>query len=113
MGHCHCVDCRKAHGAAFATFVDVARDRLAVLSGADRLRRHRAPTGAVRSFCAGCGSMLFWEREGDPVVSVAVGTFDTPPDREPEYHYFVRSRLRWLDIRDGLPQFEAYPETRG
>ena len=111
MGHCHCVDCRKAHGAAFATFVDVARKRFVLLKGEDRLRRHRAGTGAVRIFCDTCGSLLTWERDEDPeTVSIAAGTLDTPPDRKPEYHIFVRSKVDWIDIADGLPQFAAYPK---
>jgi hypothetical protein len=114
MGHCHCVDCRKAHGAAFATFVDVVRERLVMLRGEGLMRRHRARSGSVRAFCGDCGSLLTWERDEDPgTVSVAVGTFDTPPDRAPEYHIFVRSKLPWIEIRDGLPQFAAYPEPEG
>ena len=114
MGHCHCVDCRKAHGAAFATFVDVARERLVMLRGEKKMRRHRARSGSVRAFCSDCGSLLTWERDEDPgTVSVAVGTFDMPPDRAPEYHMFVRSKLPWLEINDGLPQFAAYPEPEG
>ncbi len=111
MGHCHCIDCRKAHGAAFATFVDVARERLVMLRGEGLMRRHRARSGSVRAFCGDCGSLLTWERDEDPgTVSLAVGTFDTPPDRAPEYHIFVRSKLPWIEIGDGLPQFAAYPE---
>ncbi len=114
MGHCHCVDCRKAHGAAFATFVDVAHERFVTLRGEDRIRRHRARSGSVRAFCSDCGSLLTWERDEDPgTVSVAVGTFDMPPDRAPEYHIFVRSKLPWLEINDGLPQFAAYQEPEG
>lgn len=114
MGHCHCVDCRKAHGAAFATFVDVSRERLMMLKGEGLIRRHRARSGSVRAFCSDCGSLLSWERDEDPgTVSLAVGTFDTPPDRVPEYHIFVRSKLLWVEIGDGLPQFAAYPEPKG
>jgi hypothetical protein len=78
------------------------------------MRRHRARSGSVRAFCGDCGSLLTWERDEDPgTVSVAVGTFDSPPDRAPEYHIFVRSKLPWIEIRDGLPQFAAYPEPEG
>jgi hypothetical protein len=109
MGHCHCVDCRKAHGAAFATFLDVPRSGFTLTEGADLLRYHRADTGAVRSFCRDCGSTLFWERGGDS-VDIAAGTLDTPPTQRPSYHFFVRSKVPWYDIQDGLPQHAAYPE---
>ena len=114
MGHCHCVDCRKVHGAAFATFVDVPRAQFTIDQGEDALRRHRAESGAVRSFCGSCGSILFWEIDSDPgSISVTAGTFDTPPDRRPEYHFFVRSRVPWFEIEDDLPRHEAYPKERG
>ena len=114
MGHCHCVDCRKAHGAAFVTFVDVPRKQFSILQGEEKLKRHRAESGAVRSFCVDCGAILLWELDRDPgSVSIPAATFDTPPDRQPEYHFFMRSRVPWLEINDGLPQFAAYPDRQG
>ena len=31
MSNCHCTDCRKSHGAAFATYIDVAKGALTFL----------------------------------------------------------------------------------
>jgi hypothetical protein len=43
-------------------------------------------------------------------VYVPAATFDTPLPHRPQLHMFVRSRVAWCDIRDGLPQFETGPD---
>jgi hypothetical protein len=111
MGNCHCTDCRKAHGAAFATFVDVPRDRFEYVQGAEELKCHRATSGALRTFCGNCGALLTWERDTEPgVIGLAAATLDTPVEGRPEYHIFVRSKVPWFDIQDGMPQHAAYPD---
>ena len=111
MSHCHCVDCRKAHGAAFATFIEASRTGFSFVQGANNLQRHTAESGAIRSFCRTCGSILIWERnETSKIIGVAAGTLDTPLEQKPETHFFVRSKVPWFEIRDGLPQHAAYPE---
>jgi len=111
MQNCHCTDCRKAHGAAFATFVDVPRERFEYLQGEAELKRHRAASGALRTFCGNCGALLVWERDTEAgIIGLAAATLDTPPEGRPEYHIFVRSKVPWLDIEDGTPQHDAYPD---
>ena len=56
--HCHCSTCRRAHGAAFVTFVGVPEDQFEVTEGDEVLRRYLTDTGATRSFCTNCGSTL-------------------------------------------------------
>lgn len=60
--HCHCTQCRKGHGAAFASYGSVARSKLRVLRGANSSKSYAASTTAMREFCADCGSTLFWSR---------------------------------------------------
>ena len=111
MTHCHCTDCQKVHGAAFATYVEIPKDRFRFIQGADRLRTHTAESGTRRAFCTTCGSIMTSEVDSDPgEIYVPAGTMDTPPTGKGEYHIFVRSRAPWFEIRDGLPQHEDYPK---
>lgn len=114
MGHCHCTDCRKAHGAPFATFIGSARNRFGFVQGEGKLRRYRSDSGSVRTFCSNCGSLMTWEREDDlESIEIAAATLDvTPRDLKPEYHIFVRSRVSWFEIADGQPQYETDTESR-
>jgi hypothetical protein len=48
---------------------------------------------------------------GEPEnIYVATGTLDTPLHRKPEYHIFLRSKVPWIDIHDGLPQHQKFAE---
>jgi hypothetical protein len=108
--HCHCSRCRKAHGAAFSTFAQVATDAFRFVAGEDRLRRFRSSPPVERTFCGQCGSSLLFTFDGFPdAVWVAVGTLDDDPGTRPAAHIFVGSKADWFAITDELPQFAEYP----
>jgi hypothetical protein len=110
MHHCHCAQCRKAHGAAFATFGRTSRGNLRFLSGGEKLRHFRSSPPVQRSFCGDCGSSLLFQFDPLPdLVWVAAGTLDDDPVMRPQAHIFVGSKAPWDTILDGLPQFPEYP----
>jgi hypothetical protein len=111
FSHCHCTDCRKTHGAAFATYIGVERARFGFLSGEGELAGHVTDTGTRRNFCRRCGSTLTCTVTSEPdAVYVATGTLDTPLLLKPEYHIYVRSKVPWIEILDGLPQHQAFAD---
>ncbi len=111
FSHCHCTDCRKSHGAAFATYLGAGRARLTWLRGAENLSGWTTETGTRREFCSTCGSNILCTVRSEPEnVYIPAAVFDTRLDRKPEYHIFVRSRVPWFDIRDGLPQHKEFAE---
>jgi hypothetical protein len=98
--HCHCSMCRRAHGAAFVTFVGVARER-----GEENVQRYASSRDAIRSFCRVCGSTLFfegvrWKDEVHVVRAAIEGTID----RDPQAHCYFDDRARWVTIADDLPR---------
>ena len=111
MDNCHCVHCRKSHGAAFATYIEARRDRFEWTSGADNLESYTADTGTKRSFCRTCGSTLICWTEADAVLEIAAGTLDTPVSYRPRSHIFVRSKASWFDILDDAPQYRTNRDT--
>jgi len=109
--HCHCTDCRKTHGAAFATYLGVAGARFSFLKGEAEIASHTTPTGTRRNFCRQCGSSVTASVASEPEnVYVAAGTLDTPLHQKPEYHIFIRSRVPWLDLGDGLAQHQMFAD---
>ena len=86
VGICHCLDCRKHHGAVFGAFAVFAADAVAV-TGETRSYRDRF-------FCPVCGSSVF-SRSGDE-VEVHLGAFDTPDRMRPTYEIWTRRREGWL-----------------
>ncbi|HAL66088.1 MAG TPA: GFA family protein, partial [Pseudomonas sp.] len=59
VSHCHCSQCRKGHGAAYASYGSVPREALRMLRGADQLAAYASSPTVLRQFCAACGSSLF------------------------------------------------------
>ncbi|WP_144172618.1 GFA family protein [Pseudomonas sp. Kh13] len=98
VSHCHCSQCRKGHGAAFASYGSVARSKLRVLRGANSIKSYASSPTVVREFCVECGSTLFWSRsqgEFADWISIALGTLDTPFMPNKQKHVHVDSAALW------------------
>ena len=89
-GICHCLDCRKNHGAAFRAFAIYPRERLRVI-GETRAYEHKGR----RHFCPTCGSPLFSE-DSPTEVEVFAGAFDAPNQMRPTYELWTIRREDWL-----------------
>ena len=106
--YCHCSRCRRHSGAAASVQGRVRRSDFRLVSGADLIRVFKPDGGAVKAFCAVCGSSLVggtWP--AGPEVSSRLGTVDGDPGIRPQYHTFTGSKAVWADILDGLPQYEG------
>ena len=93
--------CRRAHGAAFVTWVGVAAERFEITAGADQLNCYRSSPAATRRFCRTCGSSLTFESTRWPgEVHVVLANLDGPIDREPDAHVYWADHVSWGDWRD-------------
>ena len=102
---CHCESCRRAAGGAFVPWATFAKDAFVVTKGA-LLLHHSAPD-VTRGLCATCGSSLTYEhanRHGE--IDVTLTSFDDPGAFEPVAHIWVADKLPWVEINDGLPQYQ-------
>jgi len=92
-GICYCESCRKAVGAQSVAWVNAPRKAVDVVQGEPT--RYTAPNGSVWSFCAHCGSTLFWERD-DGSFAVTTGSLDEPAAFPPETSSWDEDRLPWV-----------------
>ena len=107
---CHCSQCRKAQGTAFAAVAPVRAERLNFTQGQQCLKAFRATPEKERVFCAECGSPLYSARDDLPEVKrLRLGTLDTPVVASKQYHAFVASKACWFEIKDDLPQHRGLP----
>ncbi|MFO0566741.1 MAG: GFA family protein [Polyangiaceae bacterium] len=103
--HCHCSLCRRAHGAAFVTWVGVPNSQLRILEGDHALRRYASSAPARRSFCGQCGSMLFFESERWPAETHIVrAAIQGDIDQAPAAHVYWDDRATWMLLHDDLPK---------
>ena len=111
FSHCHCSQCRRLHGAAFASFGGVARNGFSYLSGQQDLAKYASSDDHTRVFCRICGSNIMVELDLEPEsVYLAMGTVDGDPKCPPGYHIFVGSKAPWYEFDDRSARYDAFPE---
>jgi len=105
-GHCHCSNCRRAHGAAFVTWVGFDKSQFRVAAGEKHLAHYHTDTDATRSFCNVCGSTLLYQSPRWPDdVHVVRANIQGEIDNAPAAHFYVDHQADWWEIADSLPQF--------
>ena len=109
INHCHCSICRKAHGAAFGSFLQASLDLFDWTSGEELVTRYESSPGNKRCFCSECGANMPVIRSWENHVVIPAGTLDDDPGVRPVVHIFTGSQAPWYEIRDDLPQFQEFP----
>lgn len=108
VAHCHCTMCRRAHGAAFVTWVGAKAETCTITDPENLLRWYQSSPEAERGFCSRCGSSLFFRSEKWPgELHIARANFSSDLDREPQAHAYFDTHIDWLEINDALPKKNA------
>jgi hypothetical protein len=95
------------HGAAFATFAGVHRDKFRYLSGESALSIYKSSGNHNRVFCSVCGSNILVELTDYPdQLYLSMSVIEGDPDRPEGYHIFVGSKAPWHEITDDLRKFD-------
>lgn len=103
---CHCSQCRRASGTAFASNMSVAAANFRIVHGEAALKAYESSPGKQRVFCANCGSPIISRPTGDaPILRVRVGTLDEPVDAQPAFDFHTASKASWWEIRSDLPRY--------
>lgn len=103
VGVCHCMDCRKHHGALFHASAIFPAEAVTV-SGETR-------AFAGRHFCPRCGSSVF-SVSGDE-VEVNLGALDAPDQFRPTYELWTIRRETWLPEFPATRRFERNRDGDG
>ena len=112
---CHCKDCQRQTGAAFAVNALIETDRVTVLSGEPQACPMPTDSGRPHEIyrCPACQIGVWSEYGGLAKLRfVRVGTLDDPDALPPTVHIYTRSKLPWVALPEGVPAFEAYYSAR-
>jgi hypothetical protein len=109
--HDHSAASRRAHGAAYATYVGSWRKRFRVTSGeADIARFEDRNAKATRSFCKRCGTPLTYERTRSPhMVNIPRALFSGRTGRQPLYHVAIEELQEWAYTGAPLVPLKGFP----
>jgi hypothetical protein len=112
---CHCRDCQRQTGAAFALSMVVSREAIRITQGA---AREWLRPGAVTSsgtptrclFCGICGARLYHLPERNQQVAVVKpGTLDDISWLKAVGHIWTASAQPWVEIPAGTVNFPRQP----
>src|SRR5262245_38471947 len=102
--NCHCSICRRTTGAPFVAWFSVRRTDFRLTQG--QSTRYAASPQGTRAFCPHCGTQLTFEHtDFADEIDVTICSLDDPERVAPKDHTRTSSRLAWLKLDDGLPQF--------
>jgi hypothetical protein len=103
VGICHCLECRKHHGALFYAGA-IFPEHAVVITGETQHYKGR-------HFCPRCGSSVF-ARSGDE-VEVHLGALDAPDQFVPSYECWTTRRESWLPDFVGMTRHKEDRESTG
>lgn len=109
---CHCTECQRQSGSAFALSLPVARDGVAVVGGTPATWRRVLADGRAIAcfFCGDCGTRLFHNPERNPQASIVKpGTLDDTTWLAPVGHIWTSSAQPWVQIPSDTVNYEGQP----
>jgi hypothetical protein len=112
MGNCHCRDCQRATGSAFAAAMLVPRNAVTIVG---EVKYHEvtgdsgSPVG--RGFCPNCGSRLFSKPPMPEFFGIMAGSLDDPSGFQPQVDCYTASAQPWDYMNPDLPKFSKFPSS--
>ena len=109
---CHCTECQRLTGTAFALNALIESDRLETLAGTPRAVPVTGTSGKPQTIfrCPACGVALWshYPGAGTKLAFVRVGTLDEPARLPPDIHIFTSTRLPWVELPQGARAVSEY-----
>jgi len=110
---CHCRDCQRQSGGAFAINALIETDRIEKLAGEPRATAMPTESGRPHDIyrCETCDTPVWSDYGGRPGLRfVRVLSLDDPNTIRPDAHIFTRSKVPWVRLPDDQPAFEVFYE---
>jgi len=109
--HDHSAASRRAHGAAYATYVGSWRKRFRITKGEASIARYEDKASkTARAFCSSCGTPLIYERARSPhMVNIPRALFSERTGRQPLYHIAIEELQEWTYTGESLVPLKGFP----
>jgi hypothetical protein len=110
---CHCTDCQRHTGSAFAVNALIETSRIELLAGAPEPVSMATESGRPHDIyrCPTCKVAVWSDYGRRPGLRfVRVATLDRPSSIPPDVHIYTRSKVPWIRLPEGARVFEAFYE---
>ena len=111
---CHCLNCQRQTGSAFAINLLIEAARVEVLHGTPQPVDVPRDDGSVQRIfrCADCQVAVFSEYSSPAeLVCARRQRLTTRGPSAPDVHIFTRSKVGWVRLPADVPAFEVYYDT--
>ena len=111
-GNCHCRDCQRATGSAFAAVFFVPHSAVTITGD---VKYYDVPgesgNPVSRGFCPTCGARLFSKPAVLPseLIGITAGSLDDPSGYRPGMDIYTASAQAWDFMNPELPKFPKMP----
>ncbi len=112
---CHCRDCQRQTGGAFAINALIETDRIAMLAGHPEPVSMPTDSGRPHDIyrCPQCRIAVWSDYGRRPYLRfVRVATLDEPHAIVPDVHIYTRSKVPWVALPAGVPAFDEYYDMK-
>ncbi len=106
---CHCNNCRRSAGAPMVAWAMFPEAALTLTKGQPKTINSSGT--AMRSFCADCGTGLFYRNAVNlpGIVDIQSATLDHPDAFPPTLHIQTAERIGWMQRVHELPECARFP----
>ena len=110
--YCHCYDCQRTTGSPFSMELMIDRHSIEVEGDlASYVVTGDSGKPVTRMFCSACAAGLYLDCDADPeYLFLKVGSLDDASWVTPQMHIYTAAKQPWVQIDDGLPQYEKEPD---
>lgn len=112
---CHCRDCQRQTGSAFVINLLIETSQVTIVAGGPVAVAVPTDSGRPHRIfrCPDCQVAIASEYGGIATLRfVRAGTLDDLTSIAPDVHIYVRSKVSWVAIPEGVPAFEAYYDAK-
>lgn len=112
---CHCLECQRQSGSAFAINGLIEAGRIEILSGVPMGTPLPTESGKPHIVyrCPDCQTVV-WSDYGarEYLLFLRIGTLDNPQQVSPDVHIFTRSKLDWVHLPEQVPAFDVFYDMK-
>ncbi len=111
--NCHCRDCQRTTGTAYAPVLAVPKGTLSIIQGKPTYYTSQSDSGETvsRGFCPQCGSGLFSKLSANPdIIGLKAASLDDPSWFQPAMDIYTDSAQPWDVMNPDLPKVPKMPQ---
>ncbi|WP_444994486.1 GFA family protein [Aliikangiella sp. IMCC44359] len=108
---CHCHQCQKITGSAYASNLFTQPDNINWLCGKEFITRYDDPDRSfTKAFCTRCGSGLPFLSQSGANLIVPAGCLNEPPEIMPQNNIFCEEQSAWYKKGIEAEPVNGFPE---